>query len=168
MNKIPLNGKYGEGKVALVSDEDFDYLNQFKWHVHNWGYAARTVHLLKGRKNANKTRTVLMHKEVLTRKGQNENKMGDHINRDKLDNRRENLRWATKTQNMRNSSKQGNNLFKGVDYLPLQKTKPYRAKICVDRKNIYLGIFKTPKEAALAYNEAAIKYHKEFANLNQL
>ena len=92
----------------------------------------------------------------------------DHINGDPKDNRWINLRAATNTQNSRNSRKPKNNTsgYKGVSFI--SRLNKYRATIMVNRKHIYLGLFVDPKEAALAYNNAAIKYFGEFALLNDL
>jgi hypothetical protein len=89
----------------------------------------------------------------------------DHINCDGTDNRWENLREATRLQNSRNKKIQKNNTtgFKGV--VKIKKTGKFTAQIGVHKKIIYLGSFPTPQLASEAYNKAAKKYHKEFANI---
>lgn len=90
----------------------------------------------------------------------------DHINGDKLDNRKINLRVCTHSQNQINRGKQKNNTsgFKGV--YPQKQSKKYRAKISVNGKEYHLGYFDCPIEAAKAYNAATLNYHEEFAKLN--
>mgnify|MGYP001606453598 CR=1 FL=1 len=154
--EIPLT----QGKVALVDAEDYEYLNQFKWHAHKYKngggyYVARGI-----KKNEKK---VFMHQEVLKPpKGM----YPDHINRDGLDNRRWNLRICTTSQNGINKGKQKNNTsgYKGVCWH--KRDEKWQARIKVDKKPMYLGYFNTKEEAALAYNEAAKQYFGEFAKLN--
>jgi len=90
----------------------------------------------------------------------------DHINGDILDNRKSNLRICTQAQNAANSPRQRNNTsgYKGVS----KNGDSWMAKIMIDKRPIYLGTFSTKELAAKAYNTAAIKYHKEFANLNEV
>jgi len=90
----------------------------------------------------------------------------DHINRDRLDNRLENLRRATAGQNISNQVKRKNcsSNYKGV--YKLKRSGKFYAQLCVNKKNIYLGYFECEKAAALAFNEAAIKHCGEFAVLN--
>jgi HNH endonuclease/AP2 domain len=90
----------------------------------------------------------------------------DHINGRHWDNRWENLREATNTQNSRNSRKGVNNSsgYKGVSYI--ERLQKYRAYITVDRKQIGLGCYSTAEEAAAVYDKAAEEYFGEFANLN--
>lgn len=94
--------------------------------------------------------------------------MVDHINGNGLDNRRENLRLATKSQNMMNRDKTRVNKsgYKGVHFELF--TNRWKAQIKVGKKNVNLGRFDSPKEAAIAYNKACKIYHGEFANLNKI
>ena len=88
----------------------------------------------------------------------------DHINSVREDNCIENLRLATSSQNQHNRSKSKNNSsgYKGVYWD--KKLKNWRAMIGIDNKKIHLGNFSTPELASEAYNSAADKLHKEFAN----
>lgn len=89
----------------------------------------------------------------------------DHINGIQTDNRRENLRWCTHAQNMRNRKLQRNNTTgaRGVEIdMAAGGVKRYRARISVDRKPISLGTYGTIIEASNAYQRAAERYYGEF------
>lgn len=143
--------KLSRNKEALVDDDDYERLNQLTWNCNSKGYAVRQSYL---------------HNEIIKApKGL----VVDHINGNPLDNRKCNLRIATKSQNKINSKKYTGNRtskYKGVHYN--KRDNIWLARIGINRKRIYLGSFKTEKEAALAYNEAALIYHKEFAVLNDV
>lgn len=165
MKQIPLT----QNKFAIVDDEDYDFLMQWKWrfqknHKRDGGYAIRSV-FFYNEKREEDSRTVLMHRLI--------NKTPDdfhtdHINGDGLDNRRENLRTATGSQNKINTKKRPNltSQYKGVSFVKAESM--WRAGIVANYKFHWLGQFKTEKEAALIYNAAAIKYHGEFAILNEV
>ena len=161
MKQIPLK----QGKHTIVDDEDFEYLSQWKWHLMTVGYAAR--HRRKGDygwRNYN-TGIVYMHRVILNTP---EGKHTDHINGNKLDNRRSNLRTCSNAENIRNIKIPRHNTsgFKGVSWDRVNKK--YKVKITFNRKYIFLGRYQSPTEAALAYNVAAKKHYGEFARLNIL
>ena len=155
MKQIPLS----QNKVALISDHRFDYLSQFNWSAvfdgWNW-YAERT-------EGENK---IKMHREIMG--ATDPMVFVDHRDNNGLNNQDENLRECTNAENQRNRGKAWNNKsgFKGVSFD--KKRYRYRAQIRAGSDPIFLGHFEDPKDAALAYNEAAKKYHGEFAFLNAI
>lgn len=141
---IPLT----QGKFALVDDEDFEYLNQWDWFFHS-GYAKRTG--------------LRMHNVIMCPQNGLE---VDHINGDKLDNRRANLRVCTHSENMKNrkNNKDNTSGYKGVVFH--SPSGKWQAQIGVNKKHYSLGLFDNKIDAAKAYDEAARKYGGAFANVN--
>jgi hypothetical protein len=90
------------------------------------------------------------------------NMVVDHINGNKLDNRRSNLRICTQAENQRNRGKQRNNVsgHKGVTWYA--RTSKWRVSIVLNKKHIHLGYFNLVSEAQKAYENAATEYHGEF------
>jgi HNH endonuclease/AP2 domain len=146
------------GYQAIVDDDDYEDLVKYNWHHHKNGYAMRHE-----RVNGKRV-PIRMHRVVISAPDGYD---VDHKNGDKLDNRKANLRLATRSQNNYNKGVQSNSSsgFKGVSWSK-QRNK-WRARIHVDKKEINLGFFEYQIDAAFAYNEAAIKYHGEFAKLNE-
>ena len=103
-----------------------------------------------------------MHREILHPK---DNMLVDHVNGNGLDNRRANLRECTNPQNCQNRRIKSW-AYKGV--YPSISQNRYWATISANEEKIYLGSFPDETSAARAYNEAAIKYHGEFASLNKI
>lgn len=146
-----------QGQVALVNDEDYADLTKYKWHVHKYKklwYAQRNL------KKVNGYSSLGMHRVIMNCP---EDMVVDHINHNGLDNRKENLRVCFRIQNRWNTTfSAGVSKYKGVRFLQNR----WHAQIGANRKKIHIGYYDTEELAALAYNEAAIKYHKEFAALN--
>lgn len=149
-------------KIALVDDEYYEYLNQWKWFASldrkngNW-YAKR---------NAGKwphQMAVRMHRAIMQAP---EGMEVDHIDGDGLNNQSENLRLCTHAGNIQNEKLRKNNSsgYKGVCWN--KKYSNWSAQIEANCHNYFLGYFTDPVEAAKIYDEAAKKYHGEFANTN--
>lgn len=151
--------KLTRGMVALIDDDDYEKVSKYRWYAFYNGFNWYAQTRLPNNRNH-----IYMHRLVL---GFPEGKQIDHINMDTLDNRKFNLRTATNAQNNRNKKAWNVLGIKGVSYYPNNKRiKQYLARIGLDYKTINLGWYMTAKEAAEAYNNAAIKYFGEFANLN--
>jgi hypothetical protein len=148
--------KLTQGQFALVDDEDYDFLMQWKWSVlgNKKFYAGRMY------KTDGKFKRILLHREIMqTPKGMEV----DHIDHDGLNCQKSNMRNCFYYQNRKNRSPSNKTSpFLGVCY----DRKYIKASIHVDKKTLFLGNFKTEVEAAHAYDEAAKLYHGEFANLN--
>ena len=156
---IPLT----QGKFAIVDDEDFEWLMQWKWQAlpkpNGRFYAIRTVYNPATKKYT----SVSMHRLVNnTPKGV----LTDHRNNNGLDNQRHNLRDATSNQNCHNGSghKNTSSKFKGVSYT--KRDDLWEAYIHLDSKKIRLGLYKEECDAAQAYNFAALDLFKDFAKFN--
>lgn len=154
MKLIPLT----KGKFAKVDDEDFDLVNKYKWHLSSNGYAKYAKKL--DEPVGKKTRKIIsMHRLIL---GQDDPMWIDHINHDKTDNRRSNLRRCSAAQNIRNSStKRFSSAFKGA--YKMEGSDRYFSRISFYGKKIYLGTFGTMTEAAQAYDAAAEHLFGDFA-----
>ena len=159
MIEIPIT----KGAIALIDDEDYEKIKNHSWCWHGDGYAARGYHQ-NGRIVIEKMHHVIIGKAP---KGM----VVDHINGNKLDNRRCNLRFVTIQQNAFNSEKktynrQVSSQYKGV-YWRRNRNK-WTSYITVNGKKHYLGLFVNEKDAAEAYNKAAKRLHGEYAKLNQI
>ena len=150
-------------RYAKVAPCDYKRLREYEWFTQKGKscfYAARRSRGPKGSKPA----TIYMHRELIDVA---DGLLVDHVNQDSMDNRRANLRGATRAQNIRNRKKFSNSSgskYKGI--YRYKNKKRWIARIMFEKKRIHLGIFRNEIEAAKAYDRAAIKYHGEFASLN--
>lgn len=149
MKKIPLT----KGKFALVDDEDFDYLGQWKWSF-SGQYAVRGAYL--GRIDGkDRYRRVYMHRDInKTPRGMET----DHINQDKLDNRKTNLRSVNKGQNNRNRKAYKCNVTGIVGVVWYKQTQRYCAQIVIDKKRKHLGYYVNINDAIQARKAAEQLY----------
>jgi hypothetical protein len=149
-----------QGQVTIVDDADYSWINEFQWYAAkiNYGvgfYACRKI----------RRRPVGMHRIIMG--VENDPSVDvDHINNDALDNRRENLRICSRSENCMNKVMHRDNRsgFKGVS----RSGNRFQAKIKANGKQRYLGTFKTPEEAARAYDAAAKEHFGAFARLNKI
>lgn len=148
------------GDVVLIDDADYPLVSQYNWRLRSGGGA---TYAITNSRNEGKRTTVSMHRLIM-----GEGALAvDHVNRNGLDNRRSNLRWATRSENGRNSRPSKGRRFKGVYFKRDEKySKPWEAQITVDGKNVFLGCYSTEEEGARAYDAAAKRYFGEFACLN--
>lgn len=165
MRQIPLS----QDRVVFVDDGDYELLNRHKWFAGKSRgdnkYAARSV--ASRSEGKSKTATILMHRIILDLQPGDKREC-DHIDGDGLNNQRSNLRICTRRQNSRNQKKQkgSTSKYKGI-YWNRRECR-WMSRIRVDGTLIYLGMFDSEADAALAYNDAATKYFKEFALLNTI
>jgi hypothetical protein len=156
MKLIPLS-QQGEKKgkyFTEVDDDDFAYLNQWKWSITSWGYVVRTIGLRGLRKQ------VRMHREVM--KVTNKNYLVDHIDGNTLNNQKSNLRVCNHKENSRNQRmhKRSSSGFKGVTFK--KASSCWVAQVATK----HVGLFAKKHHAAMAYDMAAKDLFGEYAVLN--
>lgn len=165
MREIPLRGKYGNGKFAIIDDEDFGRVIQHKWF------------LSKKRETG--------HQYIRTRIGKEDVRLHrfivnapkrffvDHINRDTLDNRKWNLRLCTNSENQMNSIKRKNKMDinglsvpKGIKYDKSRPNKPWIGRVSVNGKRYSTKGYTTIEECLDEYKKLSRKYFGDFARIS--
>ena len=144
MKKIKLS----TGKYALVDDEDFELVSKYYWN---------------GKRYA--TTLLPMHRLIM---GVSKGQEIDHINADKMDNRKANLRIVTHGENLMNRPPLKNNTtgLKGVTWH--QREQKYQVRVSKGRKREFLGYFEDKIEAAKIYNKRAKELYGDIAWLNPI
>jgi hypothetical protein len=139
---------------TIVDDDLFEELNKRVWYGTERGYVLCKID----------NKSVFLHHLII---GKHKGKVVDHINGDKLDNRKQNLRIITQQQNLMNRRMNAKNEsgYKGVR---INHDISWSARICKNRHIKVLGYFPTKEEAARAYNKAAIELFGEYAYLNEV
>lgn len=162
MKEIPVISNYKESPAfAIVDDEDYERVSQYRWRATGRNYKGRRclypfsyVHSFGY--------TVAMHRVIMPApKGF----ITDHINGDRFDNRRSNLRVCSKAENCQNRKRSitnSDNKYKGVH----KHGRKYLARIMAHGEKMDLGSYQNEILAAAVYDEAAIKYHGQFARTN--
>lgn len=163
MKHIPLHGRHGKGRFAIVDDGLYEELMRVRWTIVNPDGTSYVRGEVEGKET-------YMHRYVA---GAEKGQYVDHKNRDTLDNRRENLRVCSQSENGGNSKKHWGkggkksfSKYKGVRYISRQCKNHWYAQIQVNKEPIYLGVYLTEEAAARAYDEAARRYFGGFARLN--
>lgn len=153
--EIPLYGGY----IALVDEQDFEQLSQYRWHLARSGKNTYARTRIEGKHTQ-------MHRLILPSPT---DMVIDHVNGNGLDNRRANLRLATQRQNNAHRVRgKENAASKYIGVYLGRDGKSWRAQIVVNDNLIYLGLFRTQRDAATAYNKASLAYNGEFAALNNI
>lgn len=147
----------------MIDDEDAGIVCQYKWYASyakgNQSFYAKTT---VKKSNGNRT-SMFMHRILIAVLG---GQFIDHANGDTLDNRKTNLRVCSRKENNRNRKLQRTNTtgYKGLKWH--SRLSKWEARIGVDGKYKYLGLFKEKEDAARAYDKAAVEHYGEYAHLN--
>ena len=146
--------------ICLIDDEDFILCSMYTWFISTNGYLTRSEQI------NNKKRAFYFHREILTETPLTRFDHVDHINCNKLDNRKINLRICDQRRNKMNgrAHKDNKSGYKGVCLD--KRTQKWLAHIGIDGKQTHIGTFYNKIDAAVAYNNAAVKHFGSFANLN--
>jgi hypothetical protein len=149
-----------KGAVAIVDDDDYEELSKYKWFLHKDGYAVRNIRL-----GVNKRTAEMMHRVIMkTPKGLEV----DHIDGNKLNNCKANLRNCTHKQNMGNLKKRSNGKSKYKGVSRVTGSNKWQSYVLHQGETIYFGVYSSEKDAASVYNDWAIKTFGEFASLNDI
>jgi len=167
VKQIPLT----RGFTAFVDDADYELLSKFKWFAlvcSNTVYAARHVHVRYdgGKKNGKHIyKTVMMHRFILGL-GNQKSIQVDHRNGSGIDNRRENLRPCTCSQNLANKKMQSNNTSGSTGVYWSKRRNRWIAEIKFRGKKTHIGQFSNMADATMAYREKSKEVFGEFARTN--
>lgn len=149
MKKLYLKNKKRKDIYTLVDDDDYEKFSQYSWHLCTGGYVGRAA----------KPKKILLHREIMNTP---EGMFTDHINHNRLDNRKCNLRICTTSQNLANSNKgRRGNTYKGITWHI--RDKKWEVKFKSQGKYYFIGYFDTQEEAIEAYNKRAKEVLGEFA-----
>lgn len=148
--------KTKNGEEFIFDKEDYDLIISYSWYIGKRGYVTSS---------SNKVKHTMLHRLLL--KTNNKDEIVDHINHNILDNRKSNLRICNKSQNNGNQIKtRGTSKYKGVSWIKVKNK--WLSQISHLNKHYFLGYFNNEKDAAIAYNNKATEFFKEFAYLNNI
>lgn len=137
-----------------INKEDYDLCSQYTWRLNPAGYVETSVN----------SKRVFQHRLIMGIHGQNwVNNNIDHINHIKHDNRRNNLRIVTSSQNNMNQSKRSDNTSGFTGITKREDCNRYEVHICKNGISYYLGLYETLEKAIKIRKDAEIKYHGEYA-----
>lgn len=160
----------GSELSTLVDAADWRALKAYRWIAHSGrpGHIYAATIYTDGRANHRVKHTVRLHRFLM---GATAGQIVDHINGDKLDNRRANLRLTDAAGNSKNARKRsgaggGKSRFKGLTFVAYSKSRPWKAFVYSDRVRHYAGSYETEEAAARAYDELASRLHGEYACTN--
>lgn len=138
----------------MVDDEDYEQLSKYRWYCSSAGYANRHPKMIGGIRRGK----IMMHREVMeTPQGM----QTDHINGNKLDNRKCNLRIVNSAQNIWNSTLKSKS-YTGIKNVSVSNDG-YQVRVMKNGKRHFLGVFKDLSKAILIADKARKKYHGEYA-----
>lgn len=141
---------------CIIDNEDFNEIKKYTWNLNDVGYASSFTHKPNKKK-------LFIHRLIMKEIDElKEDSVVDHIDGNKLNNRRRNLRWATKSQNAMNSKTRKNNTSgtKGVSFD--KSMNSWQAHIKINYKKIHLGYFSEIEDAVIARKKGELLYQKEF------
>lgn len=153
-NEYNLSGDYGMGITSTNEKfffdlEDYDKIKNYCWYISKQGYVC----------NRTNRDAILLHRLIMEPQEELE---VDHINHNKIDNRKENLRNCSSSENNMNKDLQTNNTSGHAGVYWHKQNEKWCSEIRVKNKKIYLGSFPTIEEAIESREKAEIKYFKEF------
>ncbi len=161
---IDLRNNVGEVIAQTVADDaDADLVSPYAWCRNHGGYAVANIRI-NGVAKSRMLHRLIMQPDILSGAPSDHiRRQVDHINGDRLDNRRSNLRWSTMSQNQANRgpTKKNTSGFKGVSWC--KEKRKWAARIQVQNKMVNLGRYDEIEDAVSAYRNAAVNYFGEYA-----
>lgn len=154
MTTRTITNRKGQTFTVLLDDADAPLYDARIWYVSAKGYV---VHSLPDKSK------LWLHRVLMNAPA---DKQVDHINRNRLNNCRDNLRLCTSSENNRNRTRSSLNTSGYVGVSFDKDAGKWYAELTIHGRDIYLGLYDTAKEGAIARDAAALEYHGEFANLN--
>lgn len=156
MRAVLLFGKRGHGLVSLVDDSDYETIASHRWYVDRDGYPVASV------RHAGKRSTITIHGLLI---GIVPGMFADHIDGDRLNNQRSNLRHCTPSQSSMNRARPSHNTT-GVRNVSLHRSGKYKVHVQANGECRYFGLYDTLAAASVAANAARTALHREYARMH--